>query len=89
MENIDQMVELILNFLPIIIIIAIIGSVAHSVMNFGSYGGSSTTTEGPVDDIDTYDAEKRMRLEAEREIKMRFARGEMSKEEYTEMMSRL
>jgi uncharacterized membrane protein len=86
-----EIVNIIMNFAPILVIIGVLAGVAHSVMSFGSYGGSSTTTEGPIedDDINTYDAEKRMRLEIERMLMEQMAKGEITEEEYTSRMARL
>ena len=88
--TVEQLTVVILQFAPILVILGIVAGVLRSLVHFGDSGYSSSST--PVDeddDVNPYDVEKRIRLEAEREIKMRFARGEITGEEYTSEMARL
>lgn len=61
-------------------------------MHLGDYSGASdgVLNQDPIeDDINTYDAEKRMRLEIERMLMEQMAKGEITEEDYTSRMARL
>jgi len=87
--TVEQLIVVILQFAPILVILGVVAGVLRSLMHFGDSDYSSSSTPVDEDDVNPYDVEKRIRLEAEREIKMRFARGEITGEEYTSEMARL
>jgi uncharacterized membrane protein len=87
--TVEQLMVVILQFAPILVILGVVAGVLRSLMHFGDSGYSSSSTPVEEEDVNSYDVEKRIRLEAEREIKMRFARGEITGEEYTSEMARL
>jgi uncharacterized membrane protein len=87
--TVEQLTVVILQFAPILVILGVVAGVLRSLMHFGDGCYSSSSTPVEEEDFNPYDVEKRIRLEAEREIKMRFARGEITGEEYTSEMARL
>ena len=94
--NTTDVMNTVFAFMPIAVIIGILVSVCRSVMTLGrssgfgdTFGDTSSSVVDELEDITSYDAEKRMRLEAQRMLMLRLARGKISKEEYTEAMARL
>ena len=87
----EQIIIVILQFAPILVILGMIVGVLRSVMHFGDGEGmTSDGDEGVYADAEE-DAltEKQIRLEAERVLMQRLARGEITDEDYTTAMARL
>jgi uncharacterized membrane protein len=79
----EQVVATIINFIPLVIIISILGSVLMGLRRYGddfSFSSSEQIVEKPKEPP---------RWEAERILMNRFAKGDITSEEYTEAMSRL
>jgi uncharacterized membrane protein len=76
----DQMISMVVAIMPLILIIAIVGSVSFTVLRWGK----DTITDDEYEE----DAEKTYE-DAEKILMSRFARGEITSEEYSERMSRL
>lgn len=71
--------EELIPFIPIMLILGFVLSGLMALMQLP--GGDESNEDTPVPGDDQSDAEQ--------EIKMRFARGEITSETYTEMMARL
>lgn len=81
--DIDQMISIVVATLPLILIIAVVSSVAQTVLHWGKDINITT------DDEEEYEEKTHTRDDAEQILMNRFARGEITSEEYSERMSRL
>lgn len=82
---IEQVVNLLITFIPLIIIIGILASALISISRYGGWSDFSASS-GPSVRVKPKETP---REEAERILMDRFARGEMTEEQYTSAMARL